>query len=124
VLGGTTLGVIWWADDAHDTAVARTMGMTTFAIANVFFSYAVKDDRRSMLSPESYADRRMLKATALSAIAILFGTELRIFDRILGTVSLTGREWIVCILAALTIVVASEIRKLYLKSRESPTAAP
>ena len=45
VLGGTTLGVIWWADDAHDTAVARTMGMTTFAIANVFLSFAVKDDR-------------------------------------------------------------------------------
>ena len=63
VLGGTTLGVIWWADDAHDTAVARTMGMTTFAIANVFLSFAVKDDRRSMLSPETYADRRLLKAT-------------------------------------------------------------
>jgi Ca2+-transporting ATPase len=124
VLGGTTLGVIWWADDAHDTAVARTMGMTTFAIANVFLSFAVKDDRRSMLSPETYADRRLLKATALSAIAILFGTELRIFHRILGTVSLTGREWIVCILAALTIVVASELRKLYLRSRESPPATP
>src|SRR5262249_19864397 len=35
VLGGTALGVIWWADDAHGAAVARTMGMTTFAIGNV-----------------------------------------------------------------------------------------
>jgi len=124
VIGATTLGVIWWADDAHDTAVARTMGMTTFAIANVFFSYAVKDEQRSMLSPETYADRRLLKATALSAIAIVFGTELRVFHRILGTVSLTGREWIVCILAALTVVGASEIRKLYLRSRASRPAAP
>ena len=88
------------------------MGMTTFAIANVFFSYAVKDERRSMLSPETYADRRLLKATALSAIAIVFGTELGIFHRILGTVSLTGRQWIACIVAALTVVTASEIRKL------------
>src|SRR5262245_59991875 len=30
VMGGTALGVIWWADDEHGTAVARTMGMTTF----------------------------------------------------------------------------------------------
>ena len=29
VLGGTTLGIIWWADDEHGDAVARTMGMTT-----------------------------------------------------------------------------------------------
>ncbi len=124
VLGATTLGVIWWADDAHDTAVARTMGMTTFAIANVFLSFAVKDDRRSMLSPETYADRRLLKATALSAIAIVFGTELGILQRILHTVSLTGREWAICILAALTVVVVTELRKLYLRSRESRPAAP
>jgi P-type Ca2+ transporter type 2C len=77
-----------------------------------------------MLSPETYADRRLLKATALSAIAIVFGTELGIFHRILGTVSLTGREWIVCILAALTVVVASELQKLYLRSRASQPAAP
>ena len=38
VLGLTALGVIWWADDAHDTAVARTMGMTTFALANVLLA--------------------------------------------------------------------------------------
>jgi P-type Ca2+ transporter type 2C len=112
VLGGTALGVIWWAHDAHDTAVARTMGMTTFAIANVFFSFAVKDELKSIFSLDTFADRRLLKATGLSAVAILFGTELQIFHRILGTVSLTGREWIVCILAGGTIVVASELQKL------------
>src|SRR5439155_1701073 len=76
VLGGTTLGVIWWADDAHNRAVARTMGVTTFAIANVFFSYCVKDDRKSIFTVETFADRRLLKATALSGVAILFGAEL------------------------------------------------
>jgi Ca2+-transporting ATPase len=117
VLGGTTLGVIWWADDAHGTAVARTMGMTTFAIANVFLSFTVKDDLKSVFSEETFADRRLLKATGLSAAAILFGTELGIFHRILGTVSLTGKQWIACILAALTIVAVSELRKLVLRRR-------
>ena len=46
------------------------------------------------MSPETFADRRLLKATALSAIAIVFGTELGILQRILHTVSLTGREWV------------------------------
>ena len=38
VLGGATLGLIAWADDAYDSAVARTMGLTAFAIGNVLFS--------------------------------------------------------------------------------------
>jgi Ca2+-transporting ATPase len=120
VLGGSTLGVIAWADDAHGTAVARTMGMTTFAIANVFFSFAVKDELRSVFTVETFADRMLLKATAMSAAAILFGTELGILQRILGTVSLTGKEWIICILAAFSIVVASEIQKL-IRRRQAPT---
>jgi Ca2+-transporting ATPase len=123
VMGGTTLGVIWWADDHHGTAVARTMGMTTFAIANVFLSFCVKDELTSVFDGETYADRRLLQATGLSALAILFGTELGIFQRILGTVSLTGKQWIVCLLAALTVVVASEVRKLLLRRRASETPA-
>jgi Ca2+-transporting ATPase len=117
VLGGTALGVIWWAHDAHDTAVARTMGMTTFAIANVFLSFAVKDDLASIFSSETLADRRLLKATGLSAIAIVFGTGVGIFQRILGTVSLTGREWLICIVAALTVVVVSELQKAVRRRR-------
>jgi Ca2+-transporting ATPase len=115
VMGGTTLGIIAWADDHHGTAVARTMGMTTFAIANVVLSYTVKDPRESLFTFTAFADRRLLKMTGLSALAILFGTELGIFQRILGTVSLTGRQWVVCILGGATILVASEIRKLILR---------
>jgi Ca2+-transporting ATPase len=122
VLGGSTLAVIAWADNAHGTAVARTMGMTTFAIANVFFSFAVKDELRSIFTVETFADRRLLKATAMSAVAILLGTELGILQRILGTVSLTGKEWIVCILAAASIIVASEIQKL-IRRRQASTGA-
>jgi Ca2+-transporting ATPase len=122
VMGGTTLGIIGWADDHHGTAVARTMGVTTFAIANVLLSYTVKDPRESLFTFTAFADRRLLKMTGMSALAILFGTELGIFQRILGTVSLTGREWIVCILGGATILVASEIQKLILRRRSAQSA--
>jgi Ca2+-transporting ATPase len=129
VLGGTSLGVIWWADDEHGEAVARTMGLTTFAIANVLLAYTVKDRFRSVLSLDSLADRKLLLATGLSAVAILFGTELRILQRILGTVSLTGEQWVICLLAALSVFLVSEVQKLVLRRRvpapaedETPTA--
>jgi Ca2+-transporting ATPase len=118
VLGGTSLGIIWWADDEHGVAVARTMGLTTFAIANVFLAYTVKDRLRTVFSEDTFADRKLLLATGLSAVAILFGTELGIFQRILGTVSLTGQQWIVCLLGAATIIVVSEVRKFFLRRQE------
>src|SRR5207248_474939 len=68
-----------------------------------------------------FADRKVLRASGMSALAILFGTELGIFQRILGTVSLTGKQWIACILVAFSIVVASELWKLYLRSRQPKT---
>jgi P-type Ca2+ transporter type 2C len=120
VLGATTLATIWWADDAHDVTVARTMGMTTFAIANVVWAFTCKDARRSVFDFSLLADRRLLMATGFSALAILFGTELRIFQRILHTVSLTGSEWAVCLLVGASILVVSEAYKLYLRHGDDP----
>jgi Ca2+-transporting ATPase len=123
VMGATTLGVIAWADNEHGTAVARPMGMTTFAIANVFLSFCVKDELKSVFDSDTFADMRLLKMTGLSAIAILFGTELGIFQRILGTVSLTGKQWIVCLLVALSVVVVSEIQKVVRRRRAGKEVA-
>jgi Ca2+-transporting ATPase len=117
VLGGTALGVVWWADDAHGVTVARTMGMTTFAIANVLFSFAVKDRLASVISMDTFSDRRLLTTTCMSAAAIVLGTELGILQRILGTVSLTGQQWVVCLLAAASILVLSEAQKAFLRRR-------
>jgi P-type Ca2+ transporter type 2C len=122
VMGGTTLGIIGWADDHHGSAVARTMGVTTFAIANVLLSFTVKDPRESLFTFTAFADRRLLKMTALSGVAIVLATSLGILQRILGTVSLTGREWVVCILGGLTIVLASELQKLWLRRRRPESA--
>jgi P-type Ca2+ transporter type 2C len=119
VLGLTALGIIWWADDAHDTAVARTMGMTTFALANVLLAYAVKDPLRSVFSLDTFSDRRLLQMSAISVAVIVLSTELRILQRILDSVPLTGEQWLVCILGSATVLVASEIQKLVLRRRET-----
>jgi hypothetical protein len=79
VLGGATLGVIGWADDHYDSsAVARTMGLTTFAISNVVFSLATRDERRSVFSLDVLEDRTFLLCTGGSLAAIVLGNELGI----------------------------------------------
>ena len=53
----------------------------------------------------------------MSAAAIVLGTSLGILQRILGTVNLSGKQWIVCILAGFSIVVASELQKFLRRRR-------
>jgi Ca2+-transporting ATPase len=123
VLGGATLGVIGWADDHYgSSAIARTMGMTTFAISNLVFSLATRDERRSVFSLDVLEDRMFLLCSGGSLAAILFGTELGVFQRILGTVHLDIHQWLVCIVVGLAIVPVSEARRLLLQRRRAAAA--
>jgi Ca2+-transporting ATPase len=93
------------------------MGMTTFAIANLLFSFTARDELRSVFSLDTFRDRMFLTTSLMSAAAILFVTELGFFNRLFDTVELTGNRWLICIGAASTIVVASELRKFLLRRR-------
>ena len=79
-------------------------------------------------SLDTFSDRTFVLTSLLSAAAIIVGTELEFFHRILDTVSLSGGQWAICIGAGLLIVAVSEIRKLVLRHREpaasSPSSAP
>jgi Ca2+-transporting ATPase len=122
VLGGVTLAVVAWAEGAWNVDVARTMGLTTFSLFNLLLSLTVKDELRSVFSLDTFDDRRLVRMSALSVIAIVLATELGLLQKILHTVSLDLQQWLICIAASLTIVVVSEIRKAVLRSRRSAEA--
>ena len=60
VMGATTIGVIAWADHHYDTAIARTMGMTSFAMANLLYSFCERDQLQSVFSLDVLRDRKFL----------------------------------------------------------------
>jgi len=116
VMGIGTLGVIWWSTAEFGDTVAKTMGLTTFSIFNLAFSFATKDERASVFSLHVTGDRPFLYGSLLSVAAIVLATELGFFQRLLGTVSLTFEQWAVCILVGLSIIVVSEVRKALWKA--------
>jgi P-type Ca2+ transporter type 2C len=122
-MGISTLAVIAGAEDAEGEEFARTMGFTTFALANLFFLFTARDELRSVFSLDTVNDRTFLTTSLMSVAAIVFVTELQFFQRVFDTVELTGNQWLICIGAALTIVVASEIRKFLLRRREPAVTA-
>ena len=122
-MAAATLGVVAGAEHDEGEKLARTMGMTTFALANLFFSFTALDGLRSVFSLEGFNDRTFLTASLMSAVAIILATELQFLQRVLDTVELTGNQWLICIGAGLVVVVVSEAWKFVLRRRESPEAA-
>jgi Ca2+-transporting ATPase len=119
-----TVGIAWWADDHHGAAVARTMALTTFSIANLLFSFTALDERRTVFSMETFSDRKFLLFSGMSVAAIVLGTEMDIFNRFLQTTGLTRAQWGVCLIVPFGVVLLSELWKLFLRLRHGPAAAP
>ena len=123
VMAAATMAIIAGAEHDDGVELARTMGMTTFAIANLCFSFTARDKLRSVFSLDTFNDRTFLLTSLLSAVAIIFATELSFFQRVLDTVELTGNQWLICIGGGLVIIVVSEAWKLVLRRREGAEVA-
>jgi Ca2+-transporting ATPase len=117
VMGGTTAGVIAWAAHAYDTPTARTMGVTAFACANLFYAFCERDELQTVFSLDVLRDRKFLMFSGMSALAILLAPQLGLLNRILDTVPLTLRQWLICIVSGFAAVAVTEIRKLILRRR-------
>jgi P-type Ca2+ transporter type 2C len=110
-----TLSVISWAEQVHGLAIARTMGMVTFALFLLFFSIESKDQRDSAFSLDTFSDKTFIVTTSGSFVLLILSTVLDIFHTVMKTVTLDVRQWLICTAVALSIVVAAEARKAVLR---------
>ena len=124
VMAAGTLGVLAWAGGAYGDVVARTMGVTTFALFRLFSSLETADPDESLFSGSILRNRPLLMATGLSVITIIFATELGFLQRILDTTSLTADQWAICLLVSFSLIVVEEGRKLLkIRTGDEPAAA-
>jgi Ca2+-transporting ATPase len=91
------------------------MGMVTFALFLLFFSIESEDERDSAFSLDTFSDKTFVMTTVGSFVLLVLSTVLSIFQIVLRTVRLDVRQWLICAAAALSIVVAAEIRKAVLR---------
>jgi Ca2+-transporting ATPase len=129
VMAVGTLGVLAWANTNYGDVVARTMGVTTFALFRLFSSLETADQDESLFSGSILGNRPLLIGTGISVLTIILATELGFLQRILDTVSLSPDQWAICLLVALSIIIVEEARKLLrIRTGDEPvatvTAAP
>jgi len=117
-----TLGVIAWATPVYGEAVARTMGLTVFSLANIWFAFETAHEEKSIVSSETLANPTLLKTGALAIIATVAASELGLLNRVLDTVNLSTEQWAICLVLSLAVIAVAEIKKL-LRIRTTDTPA-
>jgi Ca2+-transporting ATPase len=98
-------------------AVARSMGLVTFALSGIFLTFVINDERETVFSLTTLENRVLFKMCLYALIASIAATELGLFERILGTASLSVNQWVICLVAALVPGLVFELMKLVLRHR-------
>jgi len=110
--------------------IAVTMGATVFSLYNILVGVSCRSETGSAFNRDLLADRRQVQLYGLALLLTILGTELGFLQHLLGTASLTGQQWLVCIVVALTVLVVDEVIKLFMRrsrgraQTEEPTPAP
>jgi Ca2+-transporting ATPase len=120
VMAASILVVMSWADALYGDSVARSMGLVTFALSGIFLSFCINDERDTVFSSKTFENQKLFQMCLYALIATIAATELGLFEKILGTSSLSVDQWVICLVAGLIAGLVFEIIKLILRHR-NPT---
>jgi P-type Ca2+ transporter type 2C len=109
-----------WGD-----TVARTMGVVTFSLANIFFALETNDELRSVFSRETLESHKLIQMCGWSLLATFLITAPDFMHKIFGTVDLNIMQWVICIAVASLVLWVSEIVKIFRRrAAKSTTTEP
>jgi Ca2+-transporting ATPase len=103
--------------------LAATMGFVVFSLFNVAMGLSARSEKETVFDRDNLSDRRQLGLYGVALLLTLLATELGFLQRILGTISLTGNQWLICIGFAVAMLLIDELIKFFMRRRKSTSAA-
>jgi Ca2+-transporting ATPase len=108
--------------EPDNAALAATMGFAVFSLFNVTLGLSARSETGTVFTRDTVGDRRQLGLYGLALVLTLLGTELGFLQRILGTISLNGDQWLLCIAFALGMLLIDEVVKFFMRRSRSSQA--
>jgi Ca2+-transporting ATPase len=112
VMAGLALAVVAWGQDRYSLTVATTMGLTTLSLMHVAASLEAREPKGSVFAHYTIENARFLQMIGAAVILTFLVTALEPLQRIFGTTSLTSRQWGICLLGPVVLLVVLELGKL------------
>jgi Ca2+-transporting ATPase len=105
----------WILNTGGSTIQAQTMAMIVFSIVHIPFSLNLRFPEDTVFRMETLANRYLLFAFGWVILALVFVTELGLFQRLFDTTTLTSDQWRVALIAAVVFLFVGEIFKFALR---------
>jgi P-type Ca2+ transporter type 2C len=100
-----------------DKATAATMGFVGLSLLSIAMGLNARSETHTAFNRDIFADRNQLFLYGLAILVTILATEFAPLQRLLGTVSLTGNQWLLCIAAAIALMLADEAIKFFMRRR-------
>jgi Ca2+-transporting ATPase len=98
-------------------AYAASMGFLFFSMANIAVGLSSRSEFGTVFTMDTVSDRRQLQLYGLALLLMIIGLEFNIGQRILGTVSLSGWDYLVATVVAFVLLLIDEVIKFFLRRR-------
>ncbi len=101
-----------------DLQKAWTISLTTLAVFQWFNAWNCRSQIKSIFSTNPFSNKFLVGATGIVIGLQLLAVYNPFFQKVLRTVSLDGKDWLIIITVAFSIIVVEEFRKIiYRKNR-------
>ena len=121
VMAALALAVVAWGEERYDLAVATTMGLTTLSLMHIAAALEAREPTGTIFSRYTIANGRFLQLIGAALVLTFLVTSLSPLQRIFDTVSLTSRQWGICLLGPIVFVAVAELGKFF--DRRAPGRA-
>ena len=107
------------AAEPAGAAMVATMGFVVFSLFSIVVGLSCRNETGSAFNRDIFSDRNQLMLYGLALLLTFLPTELGFMQRILGTTSLSGNQWLLCIVFAFVLLLVDEVIKFFMRRRRS-----
>jgi Ca2+-transporting ATPase len=124
VMAASTLGILAATAGSGDV-VARTMGLTSFSFARIFFALETNDNLQSVFHRDLLENDKLLKMSGLALLTTFLITELGFMNRLFSTAPLDVGQWLLCVaFGSLVLWVIEGMKFFYRRAGSSSAGKP
>lgn len=111
------LGTLYLFSESYQINIVKawTISLTTLAVFQWFNAWNCRSEEKSIFMMNPFSNKFLVGATLIVISLQMLAIYNPFLQKVLHTVPLSGKEWRMIILAALSIIVIEEIRKIFWK---------
>jgi Ca2+-transporting ATPase len=113
IMAAGTLGLFWHAQQQGSLAYARTVAFTAMAAFQWFQAFNARSNYQSIFAIGLFSNRSLLVGVGAAILLQLGAVHTVIGHRLLGTASISWRDWLLVVLVSSSIWLADEIFKAF-----------